>query len=609
MGWGKKLRRAVRSRPKSYAAHYLLNKAVMETLEARVLLSTVTTAADDLTDDGQDGHSLSLRMAIAQANATGGSETINFDPAVFNSPQTINLIYGALEMSATGITIAGPGAGMLTVNAQGQSNVFTIDSGSQTEIDGLTISGGSSFQGGGIYNSGNLTIHDSTISGNTATAKGGGIQSTAGSYLSIYDSTISGNTAAYSGGGVYNCGVLTASQSNVTGNAAGEGGGGIGNGAYCGATLTISECTITGNSSEFGGGIYNQGYTSSPLTVTDCTITGNTAGFGVGGGIYLLGGYAQLTGNLLAGNSGDLCTQSGGQFGGIDNLISDGSGGLSTNYGNIVGGTLIVGTTQDVDTTGVGSGLDSGPAPGQLSLRQAIDFANIEGGDQTIQFDGSLFNNGAATIDLSYGSVNLDDTSGTITIGGPGASSLSITGNGFTVASGTSANIEDLTITNCTWSGISNYGNDLDIERCVISNNSGLYGGVLSWGGTTTITNSTISGNTAHFGGGIYSDSSAALNVIDSTISGNTAVLGGGIYGTATIIDSTIANNRATTGGGVYTIAPSTINGSIVALNSGGDLAGPGSFSGTYNLIGDGSGGLSQLAASHNRGTPSPDYS
>ena len=57
------------------------------------------------------------------------------------------------------------------------------------------------------------------------------------------------------------------------------------------ATLTLNNCTISGNTADqgSGGGIYNDGYGgSATLTVTNCTISGNSAW--PGGGIYNYGG-------------------------------------------------------------------------------------------------------------------------------------------------------------------------------------------------------------------------------------------------------------------------------------------------------------------------------
>ena len=100
-----------------------------------------------------------------------------------------------------------------------------------------------------------MTIDDCTISGSSAFAGGGGIYNTG--TLTIDTSTISGNWIQFvigmGGGGIYNTGTLTIDTSSISGNRhviyyeywfSGVGGG-ISNGG----TLTIDDCTISGNSS------------------------------------------------------------------------------------------------------------------------------------------------------------------------------------------------------------------------------------------------------------------------------------------------------------------------------------------------------------------------
>ena len=167
----------------------------------------------------------------------------------------------------------------------------------------------------------------------------------------------------------------------------------------------------------------------------------------------------------------------------------------------------------------------------------------------------------------------------------------------------------------------------LAVNNCTISGNSahiGLGGGVDNYG-TLTVSDSTITGNSAENGAGIYNVSSGTatinnsatslkmtpaaagggvwnnqgtLTITNSTISGNTAAegMGGGVYSWATtsgelsITDSTISGNQAgITGGGINNSGfAAVLNGTIVAGNTYGDVSG--NVSGTYNLIGDGTG-------------------
>ena len=82
---------------------------------------------------------------------------------------------------------------------------------------------------------------------------------TSGETVTIKDMTIRhGKIASANGGGIYNAGTLTLTNCTLSGNYAGEYGGGIYNAS--GSTLTITNCTVSGNSASYsGGGIYAYG--------------------------------------------------------------------------------------------------------------------------------------------------------------------------------------------------------------------------------------------------------------------------------------------------------------------------------------------------------------
>src|SRR6516165_8422096 len=109
-------------------------------LEGRDLPSTVTNL-----DDAGAG---SLRQAIIDTPAGG---TVDFQPGLSG---TITLTTGELLINQD-LTIAGPGADVLTVSGNNASRVFHIAATSTVEIAGLTVTHGSagpSGVGGGIYN-------------------------------------------------------------------------------------------------------------------------------------------------------------------------------------------------------------------------------------------------------------------------------------------------------------------------------------------------------------------------------------------------------------------------------------------------------------------------
>src|SRR5262249_10562672 len=67
-----------------------------------------------------------------------------------------------------------------------------------------------------------------------------------------------------------------------------------------GAHVTLSGLTIEGGSTSQGAGIENSG----TLTIANCTISGNTASF-AGGGVRNDAGFVTIVGSLIAGNTGN----------------------------------------------------------------------------------------------------------------------------------------------------------------------------------------------------------------------------------------------------------------------------------------------------------------
>jgi hypothetical protein len=299
-----------RNRPRFYRPR-------LEALESRTLLSVCTV--DRLTDNnpsgGGEGNNGMGDLRWCVIESLFRDDTINFSVT-----GTINLA-GALPTLTGNVSIDGPGANLLTVRRDtgGSYRIFTVASGVTVAISGLTIRNGnpSDSGGGGILNSGILTVSYSTITGNSGGSVGGGGISNNNGTLTISNSTISGNTTnpggIGSGGGISNNnGTLTVSNSTITGNSAGfGGGGGIDNEN---GTLTISNSTISGNTtnpggsgSGSGGGVSNTG----TLMLNNSTVSGNSAGYG--GGIYN-GGMGMLNNSTVSGNTASPDYSGGGIY-------------------------------------------------------------------------------------------------------------------------------------------------------------------------------------------------------------------------------------------------------------------------------------------------------
>jgi hypothetical protein len=103
-----------------------------------------------------------------------------------------------------------------------------------------------------------------------------------------------GNAFSGDGGAIRNAGNLTISRCTLTGNS-----GYFGGAVFNSGTLTASQCTLASNSAlQAGGGVFgNQGTTA----LTHCTITANAAS--AGGAVGFAGATALISNSILCGNT------------------------------------------------------------------------------------------------------------------------------------------------------------------------------------------------------------------------------------------------------------------------------------------------------------------
>ena len=268
-----------------------------------------------------DSGSGSLRQAVADAN---DGDTIN----ATHVSGSIGLSSGELLVNKN-VTINGPGAEKLSVENTRSSGVFEITSAAVVKVSGLAINSGHAVVGGGIYNAGILEIMDCSIRGNAAgwlreNGLGGGIYNENGATLTVTNCAISGNWADQ-GGGIYNGGSMQIASTTVSDNFVGRVFSqqtSLGGAIYNGGTLDISNSTITGNTASgslqsggIGGSIFNDG----TLAIANTTISGNLAGStgvfpGYGGGITNGSGNIVIQNSTINGNTAE--GPSGSGFGG-----------------------------------------------------------------------------------------------------------------------------------------------------------------------------------------------------------------------------------------------------------------------------------------------------
>jgi predicted outer membrane repeat protein len=289
--------------------------------------------------------------------------------------------------------VAGLKSAITTANANGQDDsielaangLYTLAS-RDSFLDGLPQLGADGGHKLDIHGNG-ATIQRSTAGG-TQTFRIFEIKS--GASVTLTGLTLTnGNPGASHGGAIYN-------NSDETSN----------------ATLTIINCTITGNSGDYGGAIYNDGLGSSAtLTVINSTISGNT-GTQYGGGIWNDGSFGSATLNVsgctFSGNSATLDSGAiqhdafmGSASGSINNCT------FSSNSAGRNGGGIYIDGESGTATLNVSNCTFSGNSAG-TSGGAIFNTTGVNGGGAVLQIGNTIFKTGGS-------GANLVNNGGTLT--------------------------------------------------------------------------------------------------------------------------------------------------------------------------------------------------
>ena len=225
------------------------------------------------------------------------------------------------------LTVTGSGAGGTIINGNASGSVVKIPNAStHVTLSNVTLRNGSAQGvcgvnptihpscGGGVYNTGTLTMNNSVITGNVAR----------GRCWSLFPPVCIPYELYGFGGGIYNIGTLTINRTTIAANSAGgftaAGGGGI----YNRGKLTINASTLNGNSAN----------SSSTACGSPCTSNG--------GGIDNLG-TVEINNSTLAGNVTILHGNWQREGGGIvsSGILSIHNSTVSGNLGGIVGAVTL----------------------------------------------------------------------------------------------------------------------------------------------------------------------------------------------------------------------------------------------------------------------------
>ncbi|MGD1089422.1 MAG: choice-of-anchor Q domain-containing protein [Verrucomicrobiota bacterium] len=267
----------------------------------------------------------------------------------------------------------------LTINTN-----LTINASALT--NNIQINGNGSNQVFNVASNITVVLNSLTITNGYTGGYGGGI--TNNGTLTVTDCTLSGNRANSFfneglGGAIYNAGtgILVVNNCTLSGNSAIDGGA-IAN---VGGTATVNQSTLSGNSaSDYGGGIVNSG----TLTVNNCTLSGNSAG-GAGGGICnfdtLTVNQSTLTGNGATGGAGE----GGGIFNGV-NYKATNAVTLMVNQSTLTGNSAPSGFGGGIYNGGTLMTITNTIVAGNSGLSgQSSDIDNQEPPGDTIAFGGA----------------------------------------------------------------------------------------------------------------------------------------------------------------------------------------------------------------------------
>ena len=313
-------------------------------VDARTRTAVPEAAIDDSSLSGGYGM---LAIAVTASNVVMDGFTVqnsynqNYDAGMRNS--------GQLTLANT--IVSG------NVSGWGGAGIFNETS-ATLMVNGSYFTGNKG-PGGAIENLGNLTVNDSSFSGNDATivsSVAGAIYNSPTGTASINSSNFFGRNVALLGGAIYNDGMLTINGSTLSGNVAvdGSGGGGAVYNSSTG-TLIINASTFSGNSAQFGaGGIENLGV----LALTNSTLTGNSSRYGSGAAIFNSGSVTVTDVTIAYNSSGGGSSSGGGLFN---------SGGTAALYNTIV----------DLNTDGNGAAADD-IAGSALSSDSAYNLAGTD---------------------------------------------------------------------------------------------------------------------------------------------------------------------------------------------------------------------------------------
>jgi hypothetical protein len=244
-----------------------------------------------------------LVAAINTANTHGRGTFILSGNCTYNitTPATatdgLPVITGSINLVSMGRTVISRDPAAPTA-----FRILDVATGGTLGLRGISIRNGTtSGLGGGIQNAGTLRLNRVNLSGNKA-GNGGALANLTGATASVFYTHIGQNTTTgVGGGGIINSGNLTLVESTLSDNSAPINGGGLNTQAS--GTSRIALSTFVGNvSGSHGGGISNLGTTSLNFTLVKLN-KGSS-----GGGIATSNNNVTLRHSIVSRNTPNNCS-------------------------------------------------------------------------------------------------------------------------------------------------------------------------------------------------------------------------------------------------------------------------------------------------------------
>jgi predicted outer membrane repeat protein len=588
------------------AGEFAIFSTKLTTGAAKTNLDIVNTSGGTVTVNGNHlarVFDINPSLQIGSVNITAGGTGFTAASGItFSAPTLAGGIQatGTLVISGgsvTGVVITNPGTGYSTsapptitftgpgTGAAGNivlaSPKIIVSMTGFTVVNGLAQPGDlAAGSGGGIRDLGNanLTLTNMVVTGNSASADGGGVVMENSSAPTDF---LGGSTRW----------TLTINNSIISNNHAGDAGGGVD--ADGSGTVNINAGTIISGNTDVnqGAGVYLDGIANA---VTGVTVTSGGAGytsaplvnFSGGGGGTGAAGFATITGGVVTAVT---ITNSGTGYtspptvtfvGGNPTTVATATATVVANQtANLnMTGTVVRSNTSTGTTNGLGGGI-SNAGNGAVTITSSTiedNFAATTGGGFSDE------NNGLGTLSISN-SFFLNNSAvgngGGVFVSGPSATITNTSFQGNTsnaFGGGLAASVPTLTITSSTFNDntASTGGGAIELDTSGTGTNG------------SSITNTTIANNTAlnnaggANGGGIDAPASGpfvftgSVTLLNDTINGNFADHGGGVFwgagaGTTFSVKNTIiANNKASTTG------PDANNLGSTFTDNGGNLIG-----------------------------------